>query len=62
MSRILTRKGKKKTTFTATVRARGYDSVSRTFDTKGEARTWAAEVELEMKGRRFKDPRSGALV
>lgn len=57
MARILTRKGKKKTTFTATVRARGYDSVSRTFDTKGEARTWAAEVELEMKGRRFKDPR-----
>jgi integrase len=57
MARILARKGKKKTTFTATVRVKGYDSVSRTFDTKGEARTWATEVELEMKGRRFKDPR-----
>lgn len=57
MARILTRKGKKKTTYTATVRVKGYDSVSRTFDTKGEARAWAAEVESEMKGRRFKDPR-----
>jgi len=57
MARILTRKGKKKTTFTATVRVKGYDSVSRTFDTKGEARAWAMEMESEMKGRRFKDPR-----
>ena len=57
MARILTRKGKKKTSFTVTVRVKGYDSVSRTFDTKGEARVWAAEVEAEMKGRRFKDPR-----
>ena len=57
MARILTRKGKKKTTFTTTVRIKGYESVSRTFDTKGEARTWASEIESEMKGRRFKDPR-----
>lgn len=57
MARLLTRKGKKKTTFTITVRVKGYESVSRTFDTKGEARTWAAEVEAEMKGHRFKDPR-----
>ena len=57
MARILARKGKKKTTYTVTVRAKGYDSVSRTFDTKGEARIWAAELEAEMKNRRFKDPR-----
>ena len=57
MARILTRKGKRKTTFTSTVRVKGYDSVSRTFDTKGEARAWAAEIESDMKGRRFKDPR-----
>lgn len=57
MARLLTRKGKKKTTFTITVRVKGYESVSRTFDTKGEARTWAVEVEAEMKGHRFKDPR-----
>ena len=57
MARILARKGKKKTTYTATVRARGYESVSRTFDTKGEARAWAAELEAEIKSHRFKDPR-----
>ena len=57
MARIIPRKGKRKTSFTATVRIKGYESVSRTFDTKGEARAWAAEVETEMKGRRFKDPR-----
>ena len=57
MARILTRKGKKKTTYTITVRVKGYDSVSRTFNTKGEARTWAAELEAEMKNQRFKDPR-----
>ena len=41
---------------TVTVRAKGYESVSRTFDTKGEARIWAAELEAEMKGHRYKDP------
>lgn len=57
MARILTRKGKKKTTYTITVRVKGYESISRTFDTKGEARIWAAEMEAEMKNQRFKDPR-----
>jgi integrase len=62
MARILTRKGKKKTSFTATVRVKGYESVSRTFDTKGEARTWASGIESEMKKRRFKDPRRANLT
>ncbi len=57
MARILTRKGKKKTSYTATVRVKNFDSLSRTFDTKGEARAWAAEVESNMKNQRFKDPR-----
>lgn len=57
MARILTRKGKKKTSYTVTVRVKGFDSLSRTFDTKGEARTWAAEIESNMKNQRFKDPR-----
>ncbi len=57
MARILARKGKKKTTYTVTVRTKGYESVSRTFDTKGEARIWAAELEAEMKSHRYKDPR-----
>jgi len=62
MARIQTRKGKKKTTFTITVRVKGYKSVSRTFDTKGEARTWASEVEAEMKKHRFKDPRQANVT
>lgn len=62
MARILTRKGKKKTTFTATIRMKGYESISRTFDTKGEARAWAADIESEIKGRRFKDPRRANVV
>jgi hypothetical protein len=57
MARILTRKGKRKTSYTVTVRVKGFDSLSRTFDTKGEARTWAAEIESKMKNQRFKDPR-----
>ena len=57
MARILARKGKRKTTYTATIRIKGYESVSRTFDTKGEAKVWAAEIETEMKRRRYKDPR-----
>jgi hypothetical protein len=35
MARFLTRKGKKKTSYTATVRIKGFDSLSCTFDTKG---------------------------
>lgn len=57
MARIVARKGKKKTAYAVTVRVKGYESVSRSFDTKGEARTWAAEIETKMKGRQFKDPR-----
>jgi len=61
MARIVARKGKKRTTFTITVRVKGFESISRTFDTKGEARTWAAEVETEMKNHRFKNPRTTNL-
>lgn len=50
MARILTRKGKKKTTYTITVRVKGYESISRTFDTKGEARIWAAELPWGQTG------------
>ena len=57
MARIVARKGKKKTTYSVTVRLKGHESVTRSFDTKGEARSWAAEIEAEMKNRRYKDPR-----
>lgn len=57
MARILARKGKRKTTYTATIRIKGYESVSRTFDTKGEAKIWAAAIETEMKKRQYKDHR-----
>lgn len=55
MARIIPRKDKRKTTFTVTVRIKGYDSASRTFYTNGGPRAWASEVKAEMKGRRFKD-------
>lgn len=61
MARIIPRKGKRKTTYIATIRIKGYESVSRTFDTKGEAKSWAAEVETEMKRKRYKDPRQANL-
>ncbi len=38
MARIVARKGKKQTSYSVTVRQKGYKSVTRTFDTKGEAR------------------------
>ncbi|MGB3211846.1 MAG: site-specific integrase [Desulforhopalus sp.] len=55
MARIQSRKGKKRTTFTATIRMKGFSPVSRTFDTKGEAKSWAADVEKEMRMGRYQD-------
>jgi len=57
MARIQTRKGKNRTTFTATVRVNGFDNCARTFDTKGEAKTWAANIEREMRMGRYQDIR-----
>jgi len=57
MARIQTRKGKNRTTFAATVRVSGFDTCTRTFDTKGEAKTWAANVEREMRMGRYQDIR-----
>ena len=36
MARFQTRKGKNRTTFTATVRVKGFTPIARTFDTKGD--------------------------
>jgi hypothetical protein len=41
MARIQTRKGKSRTTYTASIRIKGFPPVARTFDTKGEAKSWA---------------------
>jgi site-specific recombinase XerD len=49
MARIQTRKRKKRIPFTATVRVKDFPPLARTFDTKGEAKTWAAEIEKEMQ-------------
>lgn len=57
MARIQTRKGKNRTTFTATVRMKGFTPVARTFDTKGEAKSWAANLEREMRMGRYQDVR-----
>ena len=57
MARIQTRKGKKRTTFTATVRVKGFPPLARTFDTKGEAKNWAVNVEKDMRMGRYQDVR-----
>jgi integrase len=57
MARIQTRKGKSRTTYTASVRMTGFPPVARTFDTKGEAKNWAATVETEMRMGRYQDVR-----
>lgn len=57
MARIQTRKGKKRTTYTATVRVKGFPALARTFDTKGEGKNWAGDVEREMRMGRYQDVR-----
>ena len=57
MARIQARKGKKRITYTATVRVKGYPPLARTFDTRGEAKQWAAETEKEMRMNRYQDVR-----
>ena len=57
MARIQTRKGKRRTTYTATVRVKGFPALARTFDTKGEAKNWATETEKEMRMGRYQDVR-----
>jgi len=62
MARIQTRKGKKRTTYTATVRMKGFTPLARTFDTKGEAKSWSADIEKEMRTGRYQDARSAAKL
>ena len=62
MARIQTRKGRRRTTFTATVRVKGFPALARTFDTKGEARNWAADVEKEMRMGRYQDVRPAEKI
>jgi integrase len=57
MARIQTRKGKSRTTFTATIRVKGFTPIARTFDTKGEAKSWSADIEREMRLGRYQDVR-----
>lgn len=57
MGRIQARKGKKRTTYTATIRMKGFPILARTFDTKGEAKDWAADIEKEMRAGRYQDAR-----
>lgn len=62
MARIQLNKGKKRTTYTATVRVKGFPTLARTFDTKGEAKSWAADVEREMRLGRYQDVRPAENV
>ena len=58
MPRIRVYKGKYRTTYTATVRVKGYKSVSATFDSLTEAKYWASQIEAKMRAGRYKDNRS----
>ena len=58
MPRIRVYKGKYRTTYTATVRVKGYKSVSATFDSLTEAKYWASQIEAKMRAGRYKDTRS----
>ena len=62
MARIQTRKGKNRTTFTATVRIKGFSPIARTFDSKGEAKSWAGEIEREMRMGRYQDVRPAEKI
>ncbi|OCC15312.1 Shufflon-specific DNA recombinase [Dissulfuribacter thermophilus] len=62
MARIRVYKGKFRTTYTATVRIKGYDSVSATFDTKTEAKNWAAQVEAQMRSGRYIDQKTAKKI
>jgi len=57
MARIQARKGKKKKIYTTTVRIKGFPTLTRTFDIKGEARKWAADTETKMRAGRYQDTR-----
>ena len=57
MARIAKRKNKRGISYLATVRRKGFETVARTFDTKGEAIAWATGVEQDMKDQRYQNPR-----
>ncbi len=62
MARIQTRKGKKRTTYTATVRIKGFPTFARTFDTKGEAKKWASDLETDVRSGRYQDTRPAEKI
>jgi len=62
MARVTKRKKKNGWSFIATIRIKGYPSVSRTFDTKGEASAWAAKTEDSIKAKKYNDPRLAMSV
>lgn len=57
MARIQKRKNKRGVSYLATIRRKGFETVARTFDTKGEALAWAATVEQDMLDQRYQNPR-----
>lgn len=62
MARVTKRKKMNGWSFIATIRIKGYPSVSRTFDTKGEASAWAAKTEESIKAKKYNDPRLAMKV
>ncbi|BCL59983.1 hypothetical protein DGMP_06760 [Desulfomarina profundi] len=41
----------------AVIRRKGFRPIKKTFDLKGDAKTWASEQEALIRAKRFKDPR-----
>jgi integrase len=62
MARLTKRKKKNGWSHIATIRIKGYPSVSRTFDTKGEALAWAVKTEESIKAKKYNDPRLAMSV
>lgn len=57
MARIQKQKNKRGVSYLATIRRKGFETVARSFDTKGEALTWATAVEQDMLDQRPQNPR-----
>ncbi len=61
MATYQVRKGKLKTSVTATIRRHG-KSISRTFSSKAKAKIWAGEVEAAIEAKKYRDPRLAEQV
>ncbi len=62
MATIVKKQRKSDTVFQAIIRKKGYKPIKRTFDTKGQAKNWAAQQESLIYAKKYKDPRLAESV